>query len=103
MDDGSLGEDFAEQAGQFTPLGIGTAATDRQGTTLQPCKGFNLDPQLGNGAGGSGLVENFFLGGFDFVVRRFIQVLNVFAIKGRKRGRKNGCKLPAPLEHFQFP
>ena len=96
------GEDFTSRLGSHATC-IGAAATHGNRLRLQPLEGFDFESQFGDGASGGGLIEDFFLGGFDFVVRRFIQVLNILAIKGRKRGRKNGCKLPAPLEYFQFP
>jgi hypothetical protein len=50
----------------------------------EPFQGFDLDAQFGDRAGGGGLVEDFFLGGSDFVVGCFVQVCNVFAIEGRQ-------------------
>jgi hypothetical protein len=82
--DGGRGEDFGEQAGQLAPLGIGAAAADCQRLDFQPFQGFDLDAQFGDRAGGGGLVENFFLGGSDFVVGCFVQVINVFAVEGRQ-------------------
>jgi hypothetical protein len=47
-------------------------------------QGFDLDAQFGDRARGGGLVEDFFLGGSDFVVGCFVQVCNVFVVEGRQ-------------------
>ncbi len=48
------------------------------------------------------LVEDFFLGGLDFIVGRSIEVFNVFAVERRQRRGQDRRRLPAPLEHFQL-
>jgi hypothetical protein len=88
------GEDLTQQAGQFAPLGIGAAAADGQRLAFQTFQGFDLDAQFGDGTGGGGLVEDFFLGGFDFVVGRFVQVFNVFAVEGRQDAARIGAAWP---------
>jgi len=78
--DGGRCEDFREQAGQFAPLGIGAAAADGQCLAFQTFQRFDLDAQLGDGTGGGRLVEDFFLGGSDFVVGRLVQIVKIFAV-----------------------
>jgi hypothetical protein len=78
------GVKISEQAGQLAPLGIGAAAADSQRLAFEPFQGLDLDAQFGDRARGGGLVENFFLGGGDFVVGRFVQVIDVFAVEGRQ-------------------
>ena len=75
-------EDGSEQARQFAPLGIGSAATNRLGVAFQALQGFDLDAQLSDGACGGRLVEDLLLSDFDFVVGCFLKVLNVFAVEG---------------------
>jgi len=70
-------EDDLEHTGEFAPLGVGAAAAHSQGPAFQTFESFDFDAQLGNGAGGGGLIEDFFLGGFNFVVGGFVEILHV--------------------------
>ena len=95
-------EDLVEEAGQLAPFGVRAAATNREGERLQTFQGLDLRLQFGDGTGGSGLVENFLLGGLDFVVRGVFQVLDILGVQGREGGRQDGRSLAAPVEHFQL-
>ena len=102
------GEDFAEQAGQLAPLGVRAAAANGERERLQALQGLDLGLQLGDGAGGGRLVENLFLGGFDFVVRRVFEILDILGVERRaagarglaRSGRRAGA---APARAAGFP
>ena len=96
------GEDFAEEACQLTPLGVGAAAANTEGECLQALQRLDLGPQLGDAASRRCLVENFFLGGFDLVVRRVFEVLDILGIEHGRNGRHDGRGLPAALQHFEL-
>ena len=95
-------EDFSQQARQLAPLGVAAAAAHRQGMLFEPCQGFNFHAQLGDGARGGGLVEDFFLGGFDFVVGCFVQIFHIVAIEGRQGRRQDRGGLSRVVQHLQF-
>ena len=61
---------------------------------FQALQSFDFRPQLGDGACGGGLIEDFLLGGFDFVVGRFFQILDVFSVECRDRCGKDGATSP---------
>ena len=102
MSNDAGGEYLAEQAGQFAPLGIGAAAANGQGMTFESFQRFYFDAQFGHRARGGRLIEDFFFGGFDFVVGGFIKVIDVFAIEGRQRCGEDRRGLPPALKDFEF-
>ncbi len=98
---GGRGEDLAEQARQFAPLGVGAAAAHRQGLGFEPLQGVDLAAQLGDGARGGGLIEDRLLGGLDLVVRRFFQVVDVVGVEPGQGGG-DGRAAGTALEHLQL-
>ena len=95
------GEDLAEQARQFAPLGVGAAAAYRQGLGFEPLQGVDLAAQLGDGARGGGLIEDRLLGGLDLVVRRFFQVGDVVGVE-LGQGGGDGRATVTALKHLQL-
>ena len=54
----------------------------------------DLDPQLRDRPRGGGLVENLLLGGLDFVVGGFLQVLDIFLVETGTAGTGIGAAWP---------
>ena len=101
--DGGGGEDLAQQACQFAPLGVLAAAADAERERFQAFQRLDLSLQLGDGARRGGLIEDLLLGGLDLVVRRIFQILDVFGVQHRQRRRRAiGAGLAAALEQFQL-
>ena len=79
------GEDFAEQARQFPPFGIRTAAAYVECQAFQSLEGIDLCPELGHGLRRRRLIEDGFLGGQDFVIRRLVEGLDILQVERRCR------------------
>ena len=88
------GEDFAEQAGEFGPLGIGAAAAHGERLGFERLERFDLAAQFGDGARRGGLVEDVLLGGGGFLVRGVLEVVEII---GGQAGRGDRRRLPGPL------
>ncbi len=100
--EGRAGEDLAEQARQFPPLGVGAAATHAEREHFEPRQRLDLDLQLGDRARRGGLVEHLFFERLDFVVRRFVKVFDIFGVECWQRCGQHGRRLAAALQHFKF-
>ena len=66
------------------------------------CERFDFGLQLGDRAGGRGLVKNLFFGGGDLFLGRVFQVLNVFCGEFRTGRRDKATGLSATLKHLEF-
>ena len=100
--DGGGGEDLAQEARQFAPLGVRAAMTDLECERLQAFQGLNLSFQLGDGSCRSRLIEDLLLGGLDLVVRRVFEVFDILGVQRPKGGCEDGRRLATALEQFQF-
>ena len=96
------GENLAQQAGELSPLRIRAAATHAQGEGFQPGERFDFGLQLGDRAGGRGLVKNLFFGGGDLFLGRVFQVLDVFRGEFQTDRRDQATGLAATLKHLEF-
>jgi hypothetical protein len=61
-----------------------------EGEGFEPGEGGDLCLQLLDGAGGSGLVEDFLFGSLDLVLGSVLEVLDVLGVEGRGCGGKGG-------------
>ena len=100
--DGGAGEDLVEQTRELAPLGVRAAATNLERQRLQSLQRSDLGLQLGDRTRRGRLVEDFFLGRFDLVVRGILEILDVFVVERRNGGRGNRRGLSAALQHFEF-
>ena len=75
------GEDLAEEACKFSPLGVRAAATHAHRQCVQRCERLDLSVQFGDRPRRRGLVEDLFFGGLDFVLRSLVQVLDIVQIE----------------------
>ena len=102
-DEPAHGEDFAEQARELLPLGVGAAPPHLQ------CEGFELPErpdlrlQLGDGARRRRLIEHFLLGRLDLVLRRLVEVLHILGVEFRAGSGNGDDDLAAALQHLQLP
>jgi hypothetical protein len=94
-------EDLAEQLRQLAPLRVLAATTDLGGEGFEPGERGDLDLELGDRRRRRGLVEHLLLGGFDLVLGRLVEVLEVFGIERRSRdgGHRHGR---AALQELQL-
>ena len=88
------GEDLAEQRRQLAPLLVLAAAPDRVREAFQSLQRLDLDPQFLDRARGRGLVEDLFLGRFQFGVGRIVQVLDIFLVEEPATPRRIDARRP---------
>ena len=95
------GKYLAEQMREFAPLGVLAAAPDFTGQGFQLLQRGDFGLQFGQRGRRRGLVEYPLLGGFDFILGRLIQVLDILGIQQRAGLQRSADSRPA-LQKFQF-
>ena len=68
------------QIGELAPLAIVPAAPSPSALGLQMLERRDFGLQFLDSTGRGGLIKDLFLGGGDFVVRRFVQIIDIFLI-----------------------
>ncbi len=73
---------------ETVPLAVAAGAADPRGQLLQLFEHADFDLQLGDRAGGGGLVDDLFLGFFDFGVGGVVEFLQVVEGVDRQAGKR---------------
>ena len=94
---------LAEQAREFAPLRILSAATHASRQRLEPLQRDDFQLQFGNRAGGGGLIHDLFGDLLLLSARGVLQFVDVFLGERGKRVRHRKRHLGAALEQFFGP
>ena len=95
-------ENLGQKVGQLTPFRVVAASAHGKRERLKALKRLDFGFQLSDGSRGGRLVENLFLGGFDLVIGRVLQILHILGIKRRRCCRHDGCRRRSSLQQFQL-